>query len=88
MYEPTGGIFAEAAANWMLWLYQGDAKAGEYFANGAGTSAGWDDAVSQNIESFAVPIGDGSAASVPSTANATSPAVNTERDCTVEYVEV
>jgi len=69
----------------MLWLYQGDAEAGAYFANGAGTSAGWNDAVSQNIDGFSVPIGEGSSAAGSSTANATSAAVNS-RDCVVEYV--
>ena len=86
--EPNGGLFAEAAANWMLWLYNGDAEAGAYFADGAGASAGWDDAVSRNIEGFSVPIGNGAAAATPSTANATSPAVKEARDCEVQYVKV
>lgn len=89
--EPNGGLFAEAASNWMLWLYNGDAKAGAYFADGAGASAGWNDAVSRNIEGFSVPIGGGGATAAPSTANATSAtseAVKAERDCTVEYVRV
>lgn len=87
--ESNGGLFAEAAANWMLWLYNGDAKAGAYFADGAGNSAGWNDATSRNIEGFSVPIGDGgAAAAAPSTANATSAAVKEERDCDVQYVKV
>jgi hypothetical protein len=89
--EANGGLFAEAAANWMLWLYKGDAKAGAYFADGAGTSAGWNDATSRNIEGFSVPIGGGgAAAAAPSgtAANATSAAVNAERDCSVEYVKI
>ena len=72
----------------MLWLYNGDAKAGAYFADGAGASAGWNDAVSRNIEGFSVPIGGGGATAASSTANATSTAVKDERDCTVEYVRV
>jgi len=77
----------------MLWLYKGDAKAAAYFADGAGTSAGWDDATSRNIEGFSVPIGEGgaAAASAPSgtAANATTSAtVNAERDCSVQYVKV
>jgi hypothetical protein len=72
----------------MLWLYQGDAEAEAYFADGAGASAGWSDAVSQNIDGATVPIGDGAAASSPSAGNATSAVVNSARDCTVEYVKV
>ena len=74
----------------MLWLYKGDAKAGAYFADGAGTSAGWNDATSRNIEGFSVPIGKGGAAAAPpsTAANATIAAVNTERDCAVEYVKI
>lgn len=89
-YEPNGGLFAEAAANWMLWLYKGDAKAGAYFADGGAsfkTSSGWSDAESRNIEGFAVPIGGKGAAAAPVTANATSPAVKEERDCSVEYAK-
>lgn len=86
--EPNGGLFAEAAANWMLWLYNGDAKAGAYFADGAGASAGWNDATSRNTESFSVPIGGAGAAAAPSTANATSSAAKEERDCDVQYVKV
>lgn len=82
--EANGGLYAEAAANWMLWLYQGDAEAGAYFANGAGTSAGWSDAVSQNIDGFTVPIGEGSTASAPGSGagNQTAPVSNSQRDCT------
>jgi hypothetical protein len=72
----------------MLWLYQGDAEAGAYFTDGAAASAGWTDAVSQNIDSSTVPIGDGAAASAPGAGNATSAVVNSARDCTVEYVRV
>jgi poly(3-hydroxybutyrate) depolymerase len=54
--ETNGGLFAKAAANWMLWLYKGDAEAGAYFAEGAATADGWNDAVSRNIEGLAVPI--------------------------------
>lgn len=61
----------------MLWLYQGDAEAGAYFADGAGTSAGWSDAVSQNIDTFSVPIGDGAATSAPSAGNSTTTPVET-----------
>ncbi|KAM0721372.1 hypothetical protein Q7P37_002296 [Cladosporium fusiforme] len=60
--EANGGLFAEAAANWMLWLYKGDAEAGAYFADGAAASSGWSDAVSQNIDGLSVPIGDGTSA--------------------------
>jgi hypothetical protein len=88
--QPNGGLFAEAASNWMLWLFQGDAEAGAYFADGAGASAGWNDAVSQNIDSLTTPIGDGAAAAAaPGAGNATSAAVvNGARDCAVEYVRV
>lgn len=73
----------------MLWLYKGDAKAGAYFADGAGTSAGWNDATSRNIEGFAVPIGGkGAATAAPVTANATNALVKEERDCSVEYAKV
>lgn len=74
--EANGGLFAEAATNFMLWLYQGDAEAGAYFANGAATSSGWSDAVSQNIETFSVPIGDGVATSAPSAGNSTTTPVD------------
>jgi hypothetical protein len=72
----------------MLWLFQGDAEAGAYFADGAGASAGWNDAVSQNIDSLTTPIGDGAAVSAPATGNAMSAVVNGARDCAVEYVRV
>lgn len=89
--QPNGGLFAEAAANWMLWLYQGDAEAGAYFADGAGASAGWSDAMSQNIDGFSVPIGGGGATASGTGAgsgNATSAVAvgNSARDCAVEYV--
>ena len=60
--QPNGGLFATAAVNWMLWLFNGDAEAGAYFAEGAAVADGWSDAVSQNIEGFSVPIGGGGAA--------------------------
>jgi hypothetical protein len=72
----------------MLWLFQGDAEAGAYFADGAGASAGWNDAVSQNIDSLTTPIGDGAAAAAPGAENATSAVVSSARDCAVEYVRV
>jgi hypothetical protein len=84
--EANGGLFAEAAANWMLWLYQGDAEAEAYFANGAGTSAGWSDAVSQNIEGTSTPIGDGSSAPESTPSNGTSAEVNGPRNCAVKFV--
>lgn len=84
--QPNGGLFAEAAAKWMLWLYQGDAEAGAYFADGAGASAGWNDAVSQNIDGFSVPIGGDGAAAGSGTGNATSAVANSPRDCVVKYV--
>ena len=59
--QPNGGLFATAAVNWMLWLFNGDAEAGAYFAEGAAVADGWSDAVSQNIEGFSVPIGGGGA---------------------------
>jgi hypothetical protein len=60
--EPNGGLFATAAVNWMLWLFNGDTEAGAYFAEGAAVADGWSDAVSQNIDGFSVPIGGGAAA--------------------------
>jgi hypothetical protein len=60
--EANGGLFATAAVNWMLWLFNGDAEAGAYFAEGAAVAYGWSDAVSQNIDGFSVPIGGSAAA--------------------------
>jgi hypothetical protein len=60
--EANGGLFATAAVNWMLWLFNGDAEAGAYFGEGAAVADGWSDAVSQNIDGFSVPIGGGAAA--------------------------
>jgi len=61
--ELNGGLYGTAAANWMLWLFNGDAEAGAYFAaEGAAVADGWSDAVSQNIEGFDVPVGGGGAA--------------------------
>ena len=59
--EANGGLFATAAVNWMLWLFNGDAEAGAYFGEGAAVAAGWSDAVGQNIDGFSVPIGGGAA---------------------------
>jgi hypothetical protein len=55
-FEPNGGLFAEAAVNWLSWLFKGDVEAGAYFKNGAAVSAGWDDAVSRNVDGLTVPI--------------------------------
>jgi hypothetical protein len=57
-------LYATAAVNWMLWLFNGDAEAGAYFGEGAAVADGWSDAVSQNIDGFSVPIGGGGAAAV------------------------
>jgi hypothetical protein len=94
--QPNGGLFAEAAANWMLWLYQGDTEAGAYFANSAGTAAGWSDTASQALDDLSTPVGDGNSTSASSSgspsasgaANTTLAATNGERDCTVEYVTI
>jgi len=90
--EANGGLYATAAVNWMLWLFNGDAEAGAYFAaDGAAVADGWSDAVSQNIDGFSVPIGGGAAAASGAPANGTAVEVNapvgggaTEGSLTVE----
>ena len=74
--EANGGLFATAAVNWMLWLFNGDAEAGAYFGEGAAVADGWSDAVGQNIDGFSVPIGGGAAVEggAPADAPADAPA--------------
>lgn len=40
-WEPDGGAFGVAAANWLSWTLKGDLTAAEWFTGSGATEAGW-----------------------------------------------
>lgn len=55
--DPNGGVFGEAAVNWLSWALKEDASKASWFTDGGAEQAGWEEVSSadlQDLLTFAV----------------------------------